>query len=429
MQTADIFSKKKTWLSLAVFLTAVVSVWPTIASVFLFDDFRLVAEHPAFAHPVPFIPFLSHEILEGLKAESLFRPIFMLTVFFQGMAFHHDPILSHGLNVALHATVAVLLFHLVASFWGVSFRTFLASMIFAAHPIHVDAVAFVKNRSELLAALFLLLAAIFLVQNVRWKELFSWKRLRFDCVAGGWGTTVAASTLFFCALGSKESAVAGVEILAVFLALRWFRGAPIARSSIWKLTFPLGAALAFYLLARIEVLGTIALSKDAFFPSGVPLWQRLLIFSRISYEYLSLLFFPLGLRVDYLHLRPEVWINDSLTFLSVAVHVLLLGIAAFAFRRARLFSFLILGFYVSLLPVSHIMPFGDVMAERFLYVPSVFFCVAVAWAVEKLRGPARGWVLRWVVAGSLVVGYGAGSFRYSQAFASAPSLWSEMVAR
>ncbi|MFH1017812.1 MAG: tetratricopeptide repeat protein, partial [Pseudomonadota bacterium] len=113
----------------------------------------------------------------------------------------------------------------------------------------------------------------------------------------------------------------------------------------------------------------------------------------------------------------------------VAVHILLLGIAAFAFRRATLLSFFILGFYVSLLPVSHIVPFGDVMAERFLYVPSMFFCLAVAWAIEKLPGLGRWRTLRWVLAGSLVVGYGAGSFRYSQAFASAPSLWSEMVAR
>jgi tetratricopeptide (TPR) repeat protein len=100
-------------------------------------------------------------------------------------------------------------------------------------------------------------------------------------------------------------------------------------------------------------------------------------------EYLGLLVFPATLRADYW--LPEVPIARSLlepgVLAALAFGILLGGLALYGWRRARPLFFSIAFYCITLLPVSNLLfPIGVAKAERFLYLPSVGFCLVAGWA-------------------------------------------------
>ncbi|HSJ96616.1 MAG TPA: tetratricopeptide repeat protein, partial [Myxococcota bacterium] len=319
---------------------------------------------------------------------DLYRPITTLSFRWNHAVAGPSAAAFHGINVVLHALVSVLVVLLADALFR-SRRIALASgLLFALHPVHTEAVTGIVGRAELLAAGFLL-AALFL--HARSYRL------------GGYGPRQllpAALGCFALALLSKESVVVGPALVLLVDATGWLgRGrAPDAgeRRHAFAVAGLYAAVVAGFLGLRFAVLGRLGgaplLEVGLLF--GEPFSTRLATALEILAIYLRLLFFPLRLSADYS--MRQVPLLDSLghpmALAGLAAAVALLAALAWAIRRrATPLAFGFGWFAVSYALASNLLtPIGVLVAERLLYLPSLGFCVALAWAWKRLDTRLRG---------------------------------------
>lgn len=265
----------------------------------------------------------------------------------------------HAVNLAWHAAASVAVAWL-ARRWSGDWSGLAAGLVFAIHPVHVEAVANVVGRAELMAALFAILAV--------------YAALALDQV---WWSAAA----FAAGLLSKENAV----VVPLLVAWGWSVG--LSRPSQRRMALYAGTWLAVgiaYLMVRWTVLDQASLGAAApvFFQAS-PLAVRLTAVAAFT-DLARLLVFPLTLRADYSPAeRTLVTTPFDVRFvvgvLCLAAWATLLWLAWRRGRRVEAFG---LGWIaIAFLPVSNlILPVGVLLAERTLYLPSAGLALAVgAW--------------------------------------------------
>jgi Tfp pilus assembly protein PilF len=104
--------------------------------------------------------------------------------------------------------------------------------------------------------------------------------------------------------------------------------------------------------------------------------------------YVRLMFVPIGLSLSR-HFQPSLSIFEPSVFLSLCFVLFAIAIGIFTFRRSALLSFGIFWFAITILPVSNIIPVNAIVADRFLYGPSIGFCFLVAAWFTKLFGESE----------------------------------------
>lgn len=280
----------------------------------------------------------------------------------------------HAVNVLLHVAVSALVFLLLERLVP-RIGAGAGALIFAVHPVHVEAVANVAGRSELLAALFGL--GTFLV----------WRRAKRSPAIG---RIVVAATLLGFALLSKEHAVVLLPLLVLgdgasglwranrrsFLRYARERGPGL---------LVLAAVCAAWSVARVQVVGSVGptvvnpVSEVARGPGG-----RLLSALQVWPAYLRLLFFPVTLLADYgprVFLPLDGWTPAAASGLLLVLALPAAGLAALSRGRQRL-GLALLWFPVAILPVSNlVLPVGILLAERTLYLPSIALALGVGLGV------------------------------------------------
>ncbi len=269
----------------------------------------------------------------------------------------------HAVNVFWHAAAAAMVAAL-ARHWAGLRGALVAGVIFAVHPVHVEAVANVVGRAELMAALFTMLA----VYAALVRESLAWSTL---AVAFG--------------LLSKENAAVAPGLIAWGWILGLRRPAPrrmVAYAATW------GALAAVYGVIRWQVLHPYA-HWDVFAPiflGATGLQVRLTAVAALA-DVVRLLVFPLTLRVDY---SPNEYTLirsplDGRFLLGVAALLLWAGLLWWAWRRHRAIEAFGLGWVaIAFLPVANLLfPTGILLAERTLYLPSVGLALALGgWLQE-----------------------------------------------
>ena len=324
---------------------ALMAMGPARLGSFIYDDQDYVLDNPAVVGSAsPWTTPL------GAPSQALWRPLTVATFRAQ---WDGSPRAAPFLvaNMLLHAGASVLL---LASRLGLGAGgSLLAALLFAAHPVHAEAVAWVSGRAELLAALFVLAA---------WLAHLSERR------AAPW----VAALLLALALLSKENALLAPALFAIADVALGRRAVPWRRLAL--LAFVATGAW----LARLHFLPH-ALPEAAPF-GDVPLTGRGLVALGILGRAFTLLAWPLPQRIFYP--RDEFLALQPAT-LAVLVMV---GLAALLlWRRQRLAALALLLVPVSLLTVLNLVPIGATFALRFLYLPSAFFCLAVG-ALIAARG-------------------------------------------
>ena len=298
----------------------------------------------------------------------------------------------HWTNVALHALVSGLVALLLFRLGARAVAAGLGGIVYAVHPVHVEAVANIAGRGELLVGLFGVSAA-----------------LVYLGLGPGlvWGRSAAVLLLLGAATLSKEHGVMVPAVLAAVEALRpGTHGSPFQRViARWPLWLGMGAVVAAYMAARRAVLGTFATAGVAPFIDTLPPWQRVTTAVANWTEYARLHLFPLDLTVDY---GPAVIVPstpaDFAFWSGLTTAGLAVGCAVWAYRHHRIGTLGLAWFAIVLLPSSNlIVPIAQWMAERFFYLPSVGLSMAVValtmWARERLGGRE----LRMASVGALLV--------------------------
>ncbi|HYL55850.1 MAG TPA: hypothetical protein VEU73_09800, partial [Gemmatimonadales bacterium] len=289
----------------------------------------------------------------------------------------------HAVNLAWHAGATVAVAYLARHLSG-DRAAWTAGLLFAVHPVHVEAVANVVGRAELMAALFVVLAVYAaLARDQLW-----------------WSLAALA-----CGVLSKENAIVvpGLIVWAWVLGVaRPSRERMLAYAVLW-LVF--GVA---YFVFRIAVLQQgVANSPAPVFFGASPIAVRLTAIATLA-DVARLLVFPLKLRIDYSPAERSLVTSPLdpsfiLGWLCLAAWAALLWLCWRRGRRVEAFGLGWIG--ITFLPVSNLVALGSILlGERNLYLPSVGLALAVGAWLQQLELPPRR--LAWVL-GALVVAGGA----------------------
>ncbi len=388
------WGRAERWTLAACVLLGLGAYAQTAGYQFVYDDVHLIQDKVE-------VHSLAHwrALLTTPLWFDLFRPVSQLTFALDWAVSGGDPRYFHVVNAVLHAGVSVLVYLLARGGLGI-LGAGAAAMVFAVHPVHVEAVANLVGRAELLAAAFTLLAALAYRTDGRLATAGdrSWRR-----GAASFGTLVALAL----GLGSKETAFAAPGVL---LLIDWLEGERTGERAVhrfrrhWVLWAASVALSVEWLWVRTLVVGGLG-GQTAPGLQGEGLWGRALAMAPVALQYARLFFFPLRLSADYspdfLPVTPTLTLRGAAGFLVVATALV---IALRHRHRAPPMAFGIAWMAGTLLIVSNlIVPSEVLLAERTLYLPSVGAVVLVGWLAAWSEA---NWRYAGVVLAALGVGLG-----------------------
>ncbi len=363
--------RRAAWLAAGV---AAVVYLPALGNRFALDDGAIVERNPAAHSVAAALRAFGRSYWPPEHGAGQWRPLVILSFGLDWQLSGGDPRWLHAVNVAWHAaaTAAVVL---VAAPFTTEAGALVAGLAFAVHPVHVEAVANLVGRAELMAGLFLLLAVL-AARVVR--------RRRAD----GRPTWLAEAGLAAAVVGgllSKEHAAIAVALLAVDDLATRKNGSPGLPARDYAVV--VGLTLVWFLLRRpIDAGQSFGMIAPTFFRLGAA--GRIATMLPVTFVLVRLLAWPFVLSPDYL---PQVLPRlEHLTVLGAAGLALLLvlaGLTAASWRRNRGLSVGLLIVGIAWLPTANLLfPTGVVIAERTLYFASAGAALAGA--------AAYGWLTR-----------------------------------
>jgi hypothetical protein len=357
----------------AVALVAAVVYAGTLRNAFALDDGHIILGN-ALVHDASGVwrAFLTSYWPPGFGG-YLYRPLPIATYALDWQIGGGGPAWFHVVNLLWHVLSSVLVV-LLAARWADVRAGLVAGLVFAVHPVHVEAVANIVGRAELMAAA-LTLAAVYAAVEL--------DRPWFSAVLWGLG------------LLSKETA--GVAPLLVGLA--WWAGVGRPRpprGRLWIFAAAWGAVLIACLAAADAALhGSIGSAGTApVFAGHSGLAVRLTAVGELV-DAFRLLLVPLTLRVDYSPAERTIVtsLSDGRFLAGALVLILWIGLVVVAWqRRRRVEAVGLVWVGLAYLPVSNlIVPIGILMAERTLYLASAGIALALGAVATRL--PPRPFAL------------------------------------
>lgn len=348
----------------------------TLSHKFTLDDDFFFLKNKAVAKGVSSIgSFFTEGSLEGFSdKEGLqpYRPVTLLSFAIQKemTGFKLGP--AHFVNVLLFSFLCILLFNLLLKIFPRSsvWIPVVITSLFLFHPIHTEVVASIKSRDELLSALFGVWALSIFFGNKL--EIRSWTRI------------ACSAFLFALAIFSKEGAVA---LLAIFpLVSLVLNNEKIKRVAV-QLS-PLILITALFLFMRNNAVGSALTEKKADIINNIlygtnGFAESFATRMEILWVYLGLLFVPINLSWDYsFNQIPVIDFSSPIAWISLVVHLAMIVFAIKMYKKKSEITFGILFYLITLAPVSNIFfLFGATLAERFLFLPSIGFCIAIGFAL------------------------------------------------
>jgi tetratricopeptide (TPR) repeat protein len=359
-------------------LTAVVLIFfgNTIVNKYALDDDVVILRNDHVQAGLKGIPdLLNKDSFHGyLKKNTDFlpggryRPLSLITFAIEQEFAKDNSYLGHAVNIILFGLTVVLLLLLLRNhfFPKQPDLAFLATFLFAIHPIHTEVVANIKSRDEILSLLLLLLMLY---------TLFDFLRMGKKNISLLIGSLVS----YFLALMAKENGVMMVILLP--MTLFTFTRLKIKDIAVW--TAPYMIVMGIYLAIRQSVIGGLDVAYEDLMTNPYQLASNAQKFCTKVYvllKYLMLMFFPHPLSWDYSYnavayrdfSSPDFWI-------ALIVTGGLIAWALVNILKKNPIAYGILFFYLSLALVSNfIINIGAPLGERFTYQGSVGFGIAIA---------------------------------------------------
>jgi tetratricopeptide (TPR) repeat protein len=414
-------SRLPAWLTAALLALVTVAVyWPATGHDFVnYDDPGYVAEN---AHVTG---GLTLENLKGAFVNivcSNWHPLTMVSHMLDCQLFGLRPWGHHLTSVLLHAANTGLVFLLLRALTGAFWRSALVAALFGWHPLHVESVAWVAERKDVLSTCFGLLSLLFYTRYAQQKILNPQP-----------STLNYGLALFFFALGLMSKAMLVTWPFVLLLLDYWPLGRvrnaecgvqsqksvphltgatkpsderstldpdparagslllTVCRLVLEKIPFFALAAVASVVTYVVQLHGG-AVKTVAILPPGARAGNALVSYCR----YLGKLFWPVDLAVFYPH--PGYW---PLTEVLMAGG-LLLGITVFVFVKRGRYPYLLMGwlwYCGTVVPVLGLVQMGrQAMADRYTYIPSLGILIVAIWGAYELARSRRHQVIALSVA-------------------------------
>lgn len=300
--------------------------------------------------------------------QSNWHPLTWLSLMLDATVSGASPEVYHATNLLLHVANTLILFLVLDRITGCRFRCAFVAALFAVHPLHVESVAWIAERKDVLSTLFWLLTLAAYVRYVA-------RRSR--------ATYAVVVALFALGLLAKPMLV---TVPFVLLLLDYW---PLERRRSVGLRTLLLEKIPLFALAGASAMITLVVQRPAMERmEGVALGERVANALVSSVTYIGKMFWPSGLAIFYPY--PQ-----GLTWQPFAAAVVLIVITVATIRAGRSRPWLPVGWFwyaVTLVPVSGIVQVGlQARADRYTYVPLIGLFIIVAWgAPEILRRLAPG---------------------------------------
>ncbi len=360
------------WLTGALVLLTVVSYARVRECGFLaYDDDKFVTANPHVARGLSWAgmrwAFTADLVFDSPRADY-WEPLVVLSRMADVELFGMRAGAHHLTNLVLHTASVVLLFFVLHGLTGARFRSAAVAAIFAVHPLHVESVAWVSERKDVLSGLLFMLTLAAYAAYVRSPSL---------------GRRLLVATAFAFGLMAKPMLVT-VPFVLLLLDL-W----PAGRLSRGALLVTEKTEL--FVLSAVS----IAISLRTMAPLG-PGGTSLSLASRVvnavdAYgAYLGQSFWPAGLAVGYPHLGGTPSWPKLLLQAAVLIAVSVVVVRA----RVRR-PYLLVGwcwFLGMLVPVIGLVQVGvQGRADRYMYLPLVGLSIAVVWWLGEVAATGVRW--------------------------------------
>ncbi len=315
---------------------------------------------------------------KNLVAGGRYRPLTHAMFAIEHDFFGDSPFLGHLINIISYALLSLLIFITLQALFKENTKNpffsiaFIASLIFIIHPLHVEVVANIKGRDEIISMAGAMAALLF---SIRYFDTKKMKFLLFSFV------------VFFLGLLSKENAISFLGIIPLSLF--------VFRDPKWKdyipVMTPIVAASMLFILIRSSVLGQVVsteipqeLLNNPFINATRTEEIATVIFTWLLYG--KLLFFPHPLTHDYYPKQiPIIDFSDPRAIIPLILFTALIVFAFIKIQKKNIYAYGILFFAFSFAIVSNLFfNIGTFMNERFMFVPLLGFAIIAAAFFQQL---------------------------------------------
>jgi tetratricopeptide (TPR) repeat protein len=384
----------------AALACALVTFGPALHGNLIFDDFHLPFADPHAAQmPARFW-------IGGV------RPLLMLT-YWANFAFSGTDTFSyHLVNLLLHALAALLVYLILirlgdlAGFRYNRWLSLFGAGIFLLHPLQTESVAYIAGRSEIVSGIFVLAGWLIFLRNFE-------SRISIR----------VAIEILFCAAAAVLSKETGIVLVVILLATDFYwRTGTLGEQLRKRLSLYVPAVLGALCAAGL-IVAQLRKSVTAGFAAGASPFEYLLTQCHAILIYLRLFFWPAGQNLDWgLPFYRSLQSGHAAVFAGLMA--ILAGLVVYLYGRARLASFGLLIFFITLAPTSSVVPLQDALAERRMYLPVLglaIVLIAVLARFTRFETIARAAMAAVLLALAVV------SYARSEAWSSDLGMWQDSL--
>jgi hypothetical protein len=379
-----------------VIVLAVAIYGSSLLNMFAYDDVAVIRDDVRI-HSLTHLGEIFRTSYWNNQSQALYRPLVTASMNIDWAIAGSHPFWFHFMNVAWNAAACVIVLLVLAELFPLT-AALAGAVIFTIHPVHVEAVANVVGRAELMAAVFSMAAALIWMRT-RASESRSPRLL------------VAVPILFLLGVLCKESAIM-LPPLLVLLDLaqgRLTRQAPLQWMRQRLLPFvAITAAVAVYMLIRMQIIHSFTpVAVDAALevaPRGMP---RVLTALQVWPTFLRLFLFPRVLLADYgpRIIMPAFTVNAHVIAGAALFASLVVGGCVAAWRGYGRTALALLWVPVAMLPVSNLFfPIGIIVAERTLYLPLFALAVGIAGLASYATSRRASFLVAYIVVAIALTG-------------------------
>lgn len=396
-----------------IFFVVIITYSNSLSGDFIYDDEYFILKNINIRNLANVPSFFSNRstvAFSGLS-EEVYRPLTTLTLALNYFFGKVDVFGYHLVNMLLHAFNAILLFLFLYMLFDNLTLALFASLFFACHPVQTEAVTWISGRSSVLFTFFYLLAIICYIRFLK---------------GSGKKYYLYSAMLAILAVFSKEMAFT-LPLILLACDIHFFNKDGL-RKKIYR-SMPFFAIALFYIFSRSVILGRVS---QCYWWGGSP-YYTFLSMIRVFGDYIKLLVWPKDLCAFY---PIDISWSIAETRVMIALGLLLIIAASipFLFRRSRAASFAVIWFFVTMIPVSNIIPLKALMAERFLYLPSIGFCLLLALVIErmgaiKLKGVIKnGSAIACITATAIIIAYASRTIARNEDWSNTATITRSIIA-
>jgi hypothetical protein len=366
---------------------------------------------------------LTEEYWYNTSTTGLYRPLttFSYLLNYAVLGNGPNPAGYHWVNLLLHGANISLVYLLAVWIAGDANLAFALAVLWGVHPLLTDSVTNIVGRADLLATLGVLgglLAHIAGASATGGRRLVRWTVL-----------AAAASIAIF----SKEVGAVLPGVMLLYDLTWWKPGA-------WRARAPGYAALALpfaaYFWLRGELLARVPIGLVPFGDNpltGADFWTAKLTALQVIGKYIALFVWPARLSADYSYAAVPLFGGQPAEVAALAICVAAAILAILSYCANKGVFFYLVFFFLTLAPTSNVfLLIGSIMAERFLYLPSIGLAGCAVLAIHAFgrrlspRWPAAPRAA-WAVLGLAGLAFAARTYARNPDWRDDRSLWSSVV--